>query len=140
VPPRPQHNVLIKYERSSLWMQEGEQLKPLAQYGYGDIYALQAEKLTVYGDIYEHLKTERQSLMIADVTAEPQWQQRPWLSGDRAWMGVPIRRVATSSVCSVSPIVSLGDSMLRMPRGSSHLRRSLALLWKMPIFTRKLSV
>jgi hypothetical protein len=77
---------LIKYERSSLWMQEGEQLKPLAQYGYGDIYALQAEKLTVYGDIYEHLKTERQSLMIADVTAELQRQQRPWLSGDRAWI------------------------------------------------------
>lgn len=83
-------NVLIKYERSSLWMQEGEQLKPLAQYGYGDLYRLQAKKLTVYGDIYEHLKVERQPLMIADVTADSQWQQQPWLPGDRAWIGVPI--------------------------------------------------
>jgi GAF domain-containing protein/HAMP domain-containing protein len=83
-------NVLIKYERSSLWMEDGDHLKPLAQYGYGDLYRLQAKKLTVYGDIYDRLQIKRQPLMIADVTAEPQWQQRPWLSGDRAWMGVPI--------------------------------------------------
>jgi GAF domain-containing protein/HAMP domain-containing protein len=83
-------NVLIKYERSSLWMQEGEHLKPLAQYGYGDLFRLQGKKLTVHGDIYNHLKTERQPLMIADVMAEPHWQQRPWLSGDRTWLGVPI--------------------------------------------------
>lgn len=83
-------NSLVKYERSALWLQEDDQLKPLAQYGYSDRYPLQAKPLSTQGDLYQRLIAERQPLVLADVTTETQWQQRPWLRGDRAWIGVPI--------------------------------------------------
>jgi len=81
---------LLPHDRSSLWLAEAEWLKPLAQYGYSDELRLEAKRLTVQGDLYQHLSTERQPLIIADIAVAPQWQQRPWLPGDRAWLGVPI--------------------------------------------------
>ncbi len=81
---------LLPHDRSSLWMAEGELLQPLAQYGYSDELRLEAKRLTVQGDLYQRLSAERQPLIIADIAAAPQWQQRPWLPGDRAWLGVPI--------------------------------------------------
>lgn len=81
---------LLPHDRSSLWMADGELLKPLAQYGYSDEFRLEAKRLTVQGDLYQHLSAERQPLILADVTAAPHWQQRPWLPGDCAWLGAPI--------------------------------------------------
>ncbi len=83
-------NSLVQYERSTLWMQADEELKPLAQYSYSERYLLEAKSLSVQGDLYQYLCTERQPLLIADVRTETRWQQRPWLRGDRAWIGAPI--------------------------------------------------
>ncbi len=82
---------LVKFERSSLWMQEGERLKPLAYYGYNTYdNPFRNKNLTVDGDVYQRLKTTQQPLIMADVSAESQWQQRPWLPGERGWMGTPV--------------------------------------------------
>jgi len=81
---------VVKHERSALWIQEDDQLKPLAQYGFSDQYPLPAKTLSTQGDLYQHVCAQRQPLVIADVTTETQWQQRPWLRGDRAWIGAPI--------------------------------------------------
>jgi len=83
-------NALIKYDRGSLWLQEGPKLMPLAQYGYADERPMHQKSLSSQGDIYRKITTDRRPLIIDDVTVESCWQQHPWLPGDRSWMGVPV--------------------------------------------------
>lgn len=81
---------LVNYERGSLWMEEGSVLRPMAQYGYVDERPLHRTRLTTDDSVYAHIAEERQPLLIQDVHEEERWEIRPWLDGDRAWMGVPI--------------------------------------------------
>ncbi len=83
-------NALVKFDRGSLWLQQGDALVPLAQYGYRDERPLHDKRLQVFGDLYQKLAQERQPLVIADAMAASQWRQRPWLAGDRAWLGIPL--------------------------------------------------
>ena len=50
-------NALIKYDRGSLWLQEGPKLTPLAQYGYADERLMHQKSLSTQGDTvsYTHL-------------------------------------------------------------------------------------
>ncbi len=109
-------NALIKYDRASLWIQNGTALTPLAQYGYTDERLLRRKMLSVHGDIYRKLSQERQPMIIDDVKLEANWEQQPWLSGDCSWMGVPIttRGRVIGMVCLTSNkahAFSLDDAM-----------------------------
>jgi GAF domain-containing protein/HAMP domain-containing protein len=81
---------LVNYERGSLWMEEDGRLRPLAQYGYVDERPLYHTRLMTDNRLYDHIARERQPLLIDDVRERDEWETRPWLDGDRAWMGVPI--------------------------------------------------
>lgn len=81
---------LVNYERGSLWMEEGGRLRPMAQYGYVDERPLYHTRLMADNRLYTHIARERQPLLIDDVQERDEWETRPWLDGDRAWMGVPI--------------------------------------------------
>ncbi|MBN2004397.1 MAG: GAF domain-containing protein [Anaerolineae bacterium] len=83
-------NTMVKFDRASLWLQEGDALTPLAQYGYSDERPLHDKRLRATGDLYQKLAHERQPLVIADVALPSRWQQRLWLVGDRAWLGAPM--------------------------------------------------
>jgi len=83
-------NALVKFDRGSLWLQQGDDLVPLAQYGYVDEGALQDKRLRPSGDLFQKLARERQPLIIEDAASVSSWQQRPWLTGDRSWLGSPL--------------------------------------------------
>jgi GAF domain-containing protein/HAMP domain-containing protein len=88
---------LASYERGSLWVTEGKQLKPLAQYGYIDERPLRKQQATIEMAYFKQLAAERRPVIVGDLQESPAEpaaripdREQLWLRGDRAWMGVPI--------------------------------------------------
>ncbi|MBN1875480.1 MAG: GAF domain-containing protein [Anaerolineae bacterium] len=82
---------IVPYERGSLWVQQDDILKPVAQYGYVDERPMLHLARPVHNsDIFQALVDMPYPLHIEDTTRQHNWQHQLWLPGDPSWMGVPI--------------------------------------------------
>ena len=86
-----QLHLVVPYERSSLFLQEEDKLRIVAQRGFPEDARSQDLQISIReGDVYQQVVAAGRPIIIDDVTRTPGWKQVEWLPLDHSWMGVPL--------------------------------------------------
>jgi signal transduction histidine kinase len=83
--------LVVPYERSSLILQEDDNLRIVAQHGFPDDERTKSLTISIReGDVYQQVVAAGRPVIIDDVTKISGWSQVDWLPLNLSWMGVPL--------------------------------------------------
>jgi len=86
-----QLDAVVPFERGALFLQDGKQLRTIAQRGFPDDVRAQQMLVPIReGDVFLQMAESRRPILLDNVSESPEWQQVDWLPLNRSWLGVPL--------------------------------------------------
>lgn len=82
---------VVPFERGSVIVQEGSEMRIVAQRGFPEEGPVQELRIQIReDDVYEQVAAARAPVIVDDVTQVDGWRQVEWLPLHRSWLGAPL--------------------------------------------------